>query len=135
MKLTLQWNSLPNILSPSQLVDQASKNVDIDQDDFQKIIKIIYSLSELRKDDDLSREEIAVLIVESLKEIDEEPFKSEKKWEQVEKKLSELLINEEKINLGYKTINLSWEFDKIYVESRIITDIRPVFEDDIEKNQ
>lgn len=123
-----------SVLSPSQLAERLSAETSLNEEDCRKILKIIHSLSTLRKDDDLSKQDIVSEIIDSLKELDEEPFKLEKNWKQLEKNLTLLLSNEEKISLGFKSIHLSWEFDKIYMESKIMTDIRPVFEEEIDKN-
>ncbi|MDQ6813176.1 MAG: hypothetical protein M3040_05540 [Bacteroidota bacterium] len=121
-------------LTPTRLVEYVSDQVDIEYSDLKKVLQIIYSLSTLRKDDGLSKEDITSSIIDSLKEIDEEPFKSETKWDSFQKKLLALFTHEEKINLGYKAMSLAWEYDKIFVDSRIMTDIRPVFEEDADKD-
>lgn len=57
-KINSTIKSSQSILSPSQLAERISVETDLNEEDCRKVLKIIYSLSTLRKDDDLSKEDI-----------------------------------------------------------------------------
>ena len=124
--------SLPHSMIPSKMVESIASEINVDGDDLGDILKIIYSLSLLRKEDDLDKESVIEAIVESLKETDNLFFKEITEWDSLKEKLLSLMQFEDVVSLGFKALLLSMDFDKLYVDSKIITEIRPVFEDNSE---
>lgn len=56
-------------------------------------------------------------------------FKEKNNWDDFNDKLLSLLEYEDEVSLGFKALHLSLDFDKLFVESKIITEIRPVFDE------
>ncbi|MEH2253582.1 hypothetical protein [Nostoc sp.] len=100
------------------------------------IVETLVSLRQFYKEENLSNEDIVVLISKYI----EEDSEFEVKIEQIErfsKRLSSLLKALESIafslDISEKASNLLIEHERIFSDSRIVTDIRPVFDSETEK--
>ena len=100
-------------------------------DDAGEVVDSIWSIFQLNRKGKFSINELVDGIIEALKEEKINP--KDKNWERFKIQFKQLLgINN--IRLTTKTLDLSSEYEKICVESRIITDIRLAFEDEIKKD-
>ncbi|MEH2274361.1 MAG: hypothetical protein V7K40_06010 [Nostoc sp.] len=101
-----------------------------------KIVDTLVSLRQLNKDEKLSNEAIVILISESL-EKDTEFVVTTELRERFRKRLSSLLQALESIafslDISDKASNLLIEHERIFSDSRIVTDIRPVFDSETER--
>ncbi len=97
----------------------------------KSIIMAMTTLFISRERKEISNEEIADGICKNLKE--KKNVELDKQQEQI---LKDRLINflkNEKLYISSKPIDILREFENIYLESRITTDIRPIFGTDITK--
>ena len=101
-----------------------------------KIVDTLVSLRQLNKEEKLSNEAIVTLISESV-EKDTEFVVTTELRERFSKRLSSLLQALESIafslDISDKASNLLVEHERIFSDSKIVTDIRPVFDSETER--
>ncbi|MEH2242454.1 hypothetical protein [Nostoc sp.] len=101
-----------------------------------KFVDTLVSLRQLNKEEKLSNEAIVTLITESV-EKDTEFVVTTEPRERFRKRLSSLLQALESIafslDISDKASNLLIEHERIFSDSRIFTDIRPVFDSETER--
>ncbi|MCX6234783.1 MAG: hypothetical protein NT175_08675 [Bacteroidetes bacterium] len=121
---------IPKGLLPSEITEYISKKKVFSKDDPSYIVKVLLSLYTLKESETKPLSEIVINIQSALNEA-----------EDITPKPNENFINNfiqllslKTIGLTCKAFSLLMEYEKTYVESRIITDIRPVFTDDLEEN-
>lgn len=108
----------------------------IDRRTAVNIAETLVSLRQLYKEENLSNEEIVVLISKYIEEDDEFVVEIEQ-IERFSKRLSSLLKALESIafslDISDKASNLLIEHERIFSDSRIVTDIRTVFDSETER--
>jgi len=120
-----------------EIAERLLKANNIDRDIALSIGDIIVSLRQLKKQEKLSNAEIVYLISTSI-ERDEKFLFTAEQIEQFRIRLSGLLkILEDKalalhLDTSEKAFNLSIEHERIFSGSRIVTDVRPVFDSESE---
>lgn len=114
-------------LFPNKLTKEIAPKTGIDKHDVSKIISVLFSLYGLKVKDNKSSLELVEDISESLGNI--QSFKiSAPALKNFKHNLNELLSLDNSIGMTVKTLSLGTEYEKIFVNSRITTDIRPAFE-------
>jgi hypothetical protein len=124
---TAQYGAYPEVLKgtiPATLLKSEDAGEVVDS------IWSIYQLKPSRKSK-LKPEELVEGIIEALKE-EKIPLK-DKNWKRFKDQFKQLL-NIDNIRLTTKSIDLSYEYEKVCFDSRIVTDIRLAFDDEIEKD-
>lgn len=102
--------------------------------DLKSVIEAVFSIYGLiNRENEENIESIISNLVESFIENKEDKEKFDKN--KLESNLLQLIRKDSRLELTHKTFDLLSEYDKIYTESRIITDIRLIFNDDLRKSE
>jgi len=113
---------------PEELSSKISENTNIDKNITREIARILFSIYSLKEK---FGENISQLINElllALKNANVE-IGTKAKWSKLEERLNNLLSYDENIGNTFKALKLLSDYDRIFIESKIITDIRPAFND------
>lgn len=121
---------------PSKIEEAISEEVSIDSKMAVEITNALFGLNGLFElEDSKNKKEVAKSLCDSLKfEFEEEKELIEKvDWDQLSEYFV-LLTSDTPISFSYKTIDLNSEYERIYKASRVLTDIRPVFKNDVNED-
>jgi len=116
------------------IIESAKKdiqNTGLTEDELTKAFETIFSLINLKDQTDEKTENLIGDLVDSFRTQDDSATID---TENLKNNLSLLLTTRGNINLTIKALKLLGEYEKILVDTRIITDVRFVFEENIEKN-
>ena len=122
-----ELDKVPKELLPSELSEYLSKKNIYSKKDSSEIIAILASLYRLKESENIGIHEIVENICIALKEAKDNKLQPKVSFE---KKLIKLL-SLKTIGATFKALGLLTEYDKIFVDTRIITDIRLVFDDNL----
>jgi hypothetical protein len=109
----------------------ASSVPSIPKEDLGKITDLLYSLYHVREFSELNRNDFLKELLESVREV-AKPAISEQEFPLIRQRFKDLL-NVTVLQSISKAIVLQRDQDRIYCEARIISDIRPVFSEDIKQ--
>ena len=109
---------------PKQITTDIYKELDIDKEELQYIIEALFSIIRLKETVGIPINELIEGIIDALKELAET---KEDLPEDVKVQLSRLLMSDKPFALTIKSATLSGEREKLLIDSKILTDIRPVF--------
>jgi len=123
-------NNIPIGASPKTLIEYIKRQVSIN--DIGKIALTLSSIVSIRAAENTSNEELAQEIAESYSEGISSPL-PQSEFDDLYNKLLMLFSSFNNLNITYKAHNLILSNDKIYRESKIISDIRIVFNEDIKE--
>lgn len=130
-KLTKVLEGVEKGILPDELASKINNETSFELITAQEIARILFSLYPLKERFNDNIEELSKELIVAFKnakvELDTKP-----NWEEVEVRIKKLLSYNSTIGNTFKALKLSTEFSKIYIDSRIITDIRPTFSDDDE---
>ncbi len=115
-------NSLNNL--PQEVAELFGKDIS------EEIVKTIASFSELLENKDTTLEEVAKNLCESYKEQAKKDIKPNK-LEVLQNNLLEIFKNYKNLGLSFKARDLLLENESNFKDSRIISDLRLVFDDDL----
>lgn len=112
------------ILSLKQILSVFSKA--LTPDTAQPIVRQIVQFCTFQRNQNLDPEEILNELKDALKEhwTEEEV----RKWEK-RKHVLERIVRNKSISLSVKALDLSYDFQKLFISGRIVTDVRPVFDE------
>ncbi|MEH1909551.1 MAG: hypothetical protein V7L05_19230 [Nostoc sp.] len=125
----------PFVSIESLVLEIAPKLEEIAVNDLQEILRAIRSIFALRTQENLKNSEIvtglsnAVSIDNTFSDLSDEELK------RFEQRLTQLLVLavDGSISISSKAVDLLQEYDRILLNSRIITDIRPVFKSETQE--
>ncbi|TAE60434.1 MAG: hypothetical protein EAZ87_05905 [Nostocales cyanobacterium] len=114
----------PFVNIDSILLEISPKIEEIDINALEDILRAIRSIYSLRIQENLSNDEIIAGLSNSLSREDIFSFEELALFEQ---RINKILEIDGSISISSKAIGLLQEYDSIFLSSRIVTDIRPVF--------
>jgi len=126
--LIKELENIPKGLLPSDLSEYISKKNVFSKEDAAEIVKVLLSLYRLKENETKTVSEILIKVQEALNETEEITSKPNSNFINNFTRLLSLKT----LGLTSKAYDLLMEYEKTYVKSRIITDIRPVFSDDVD---
>jgi len=129
-ELLQRIGSAPILSDPEGMTAYVGEIPDVSHEDLGKIIDLIYALYRVREFSEISHTSFLNELVKGVQE-KVEPRIDEGQLPTVRARLGKVLSVESLVSLG-KAINLQRAGERIYCDSRIISDIRPVFGKDIE---
>lgn len=121
-------NKVPKRLLPSELSDYLLKKKIYSEKQSSKIVDVLASLYRLKESETKSINEIVENICQALRETNDVNLKPRPNFE---KSLTSLL-SLKTIGASFKALGLLTDYEKTFVDSRIILDIRPVFDDNLD---
>jgi hypothetical protein len=128
--LILELSKIPKGLLPSDISNYLSKKKVYSKEDASEIVTVLLSLFRLKESETKSLSEIAIKVQDALNETEDiSPKPNENFITNLVK-----LLSLKTLGMTSKAFGLMMEYEKTYVESRIITDVRPVFSDDLEES-
>jgi hypothetical protein len=125
-KLIRLLNEVGPAMSPSTLIASVSEK--FDEAVKHKIVDILEAVTELdeyRSSDDLEVEDIIQQSYEAILELD--TVQTEEDAQQICERLKQLIDLDSTIAVTSKTFDLKTDYEKIFLHSRIINDVRPIF--------
>lgn len=128
--LTILQKSKPGLLPPA-LGNFISFELEWSIDDSFEIAKVIFSLYGLKNDE--SNKTIEILSDEFCNSLKTEFKDLDIEWDEFKNTLKSLMSFDDNIWLTFKALNLNSQYEKVFSECRILTDIRPLFYDKLEK--
>ncbi|WP_143046454.1 hypothetical protein [Trichormus sp. NMC-1] len=96
-------------------------------DDLQEILKAIRSIYSLRIQENLKNSEIITGLVNAVSSDDTFSEFSSQELAHFQQRLTKILAIDGSISISSQAISLLQDYDSIFLNSRIITDVRPVF--------
>jgi hypothetical protein len=118
--------SMPG-LSPQKVSEKVHKDFGIEQEKLEGIVRLIYSINQIKTpEDDYSKEQVVKDFVSSLSELSIDNFSENKAKEY----LSEIVKPNENIFLTVQASNTALDREKLLQDFDILTDIRPIFDED-----
>jgi len=110
------------------------KGIDnLTKDDLLNILQAIVSLYPLQTYSSLTIEDLASSLGEAVAELEDFPNVTEKQKKIFEARITTLLSINGALDVASKVGELLLEYEHLFLSSRIITDIRPVFDSDLNK--
>ncbi|OUL34317.1 hypothetical protein [Nostoc sp. 106C] len=134
-------NELINALSqapPSLLVEElasavASQVKALTVEEVEDLIETLISLYNLRDYFDAPINKIVEKISQAVQDDEELPNLTEEQKHKFEQRLTTFLEFDGVLSVTSKAINVMRDHERLFTRSRVLTDMRPVFEPDIEK--
>ncbi len=129
-------DTAPLLISSDALSKKLAENVEaIPQDDLDSILMALLSVYSLRQEFDVSVSELVEHLTQAMQKsgTEELRFADEEQRERFEQRLVGLLTSSS-LDLIGKASELTTEQERFMREARIVTDIRPIFEDDSADN-
>ncbi len=126
-KLFKELEETPKGLLPSELAKSLLSLSIFSEQELSHIVRVILSLYVLKDNENKGVDEIIDGICKALVETGDENLIPNENLENNLKRFFSLKT----VGITFKAIGLLTEFDKTFVDARIITDIRPAFEDNI----
>ncbi len=114
-------------LSPIRLSKEISGKLNIEKSTLDAIIPLIFSLFSAKESLGIDVDSFTDGIVEALERTGDEKLKPTKN---LKEQLIELLSTKDSFYFTFKANNLLAEREKLLLDTNILTDIRPVFDDD-----
>ncbi|MGH7900629.1 MAG: hypothetical protein ACRENZ_02720 [Thermodesulfobacteriota bacterium] len=128
-RLIEEIKNAPDNLSLDDLADKLAETLSIEKNKINEIIQTILSLFNLKESSNLDTTTIVTEIVEALQKTKDEALKPPANFH---KQLESLLsLVESPFYIKTKATRLATERDIILLNTRIITDVRPIFTEDI----
>jgi hypothetical protein len=103
------------------------------KDDLLNILEAIVSLYPLQAYSSLTLEDLASSLGEAVAELEDFPNVTEEQKKIFEARITTLLSINGALDVASKVGELLLEYEHLFLSSRIITDIRPVFDSDLNK--
>jgi hypothetical protein len=133
-------SSLIDQMDPCITVDEvlnylSDKITNLEIADLSKILEFLLSINDFRIADDCDRQDLVLKISEA---IIEKKLTSNQDFQDinfVQNRLTQFLGNEGALSLISKIRSVYGEHQKVFLSSRILTDIRPIFNDDTKSIQ
>jgi hypothetical protein len=118
------------IASPDDMASNIAESVpSIPREDLGKIVDLLYSLYHVRELSELNRNSFLKELVESVRE-NANPNISDEELPAIRQRFKDLLDLKTLASIS-KAIGLQRDEERVYCEAKIISDIRPVFGEDI----
>jgi hypothetical protein len=111
----------------SLVLEISPKMEEVSINDLQEILKAIHSIYSLRIQGNLKNTEIITGLINAVSSDDTFSQLSAEELAHFEQRLTKLLAIDGSISIYSKALFLLQEYDSIFLNSRIITDVRPVF--------
>lgn len=124
-------NTLSNIdrdTSPDRLLSTITQETEIKKNISSEITKILFSIYSLKEGFNNNISELANELLIALHNLNIE-IGDKSEWNKLELRLEKLLSFDQTIGNAFKALQLLSDYDKILFESKIITDVRPAFND------
>lgn len=118
--------------NPKKLTDDiASSFSDIQKHEIRNIIDALISMSLVVVDSEIDEEKFITRIIDDVEEILEAQLPNERKKQLVERILH--LLSSASLRSAAKSVSVHSEYDRGFHSARILTDVRPVFGDNVEE--
>ena len=111
----------------SLVLEISPKIEEVSINDLQEILKAIHSIYSLRIQGNLKNTEIITGLINAVSSDGTFSQLSAEELAHFEQRLTKLLAIDGSISISSQAISLLQEYDSIFLNSRIITDVRPVF--------
>ncbi|TFI53917.1 hypothetical protein BLD44_012955 [Mastigocladus laminosus UU774] len=123
---------------PSLLIEDlasavASKVQALTIEEIVDVLEALISLYNFRDYSGESIEELVERIAQSVQDDEELPNISDEEKQEFERKLTTFLEFDSVLSITSKAIDVVRDHERVFTRSRVLTDMRPVFESDIEK--
>ncbi len=120
-------------ITPKEYASELSKTFsDLRHQDLQTIVNVIFNVSRVRDSMGVSADRVADLVLESISEL--EAYKkhfTEETGQLLRKRIVEALSSSDSLRVSAKALNVMVEHERILLNARILSDIRPVFTDSL----
>lgn len=126
-KLISELNNIPIELSLEEIVEELSKKLNLNKNELFEIIKTFFSLFFVNESYEIDLNTFIDDITEALEETKEKKLKPD---ENFNNQLKKLLSSKGSFYVVFKANRLISEREKLLVNTRILTDVRPVFNEE-----
>ncbi len=135
LKLLNEIKKIEPTLQLGKLNSKIAEKVDLDKQELLPIIKMFGSMYRGRISSDVSAEMFAADLNKSLQIIEESPFKEmdDNKRNTLTSYISEILALDDSFGITVKALGVMTEHEHVYCRARVLTDMRPIFGEDIGK--
>lgn len=126
-------NNIKNIFKISEIEDKIRSSINISSEEVKSIITMVLSLHATIIDSDISIDIFTNDICDAMQKSDVFILQLSDEERIIFKHRLENLLNIDIFKILSKAVDLQSENEQLFCNARIITDIRPIFETDIEK--
>ncbi len=135
LKLLNAIKQIEPTLQLGKLNSKIAEKVDLDKQELLPIIKMFGSMYRGRISSDVSAEMFAADLNKSLQIIEESPFKEmdDNQRNTLTSYISEILALDNSLGITVKALGVMTEHEHVYCRARVLTDMRPIFGENIEK--
>ncbi|MEA5553033.1 hypothetical protein VB713_18980 [Anabaena cylindrica UHCC 0172] len=123
----------PFVNIDSLILEISPKIEEISINNLEDILRAIRSIYSLRTQENLKNSEIITALISALSSDDTFSELSHEEFTRFEQRLNKLLAIDGSISISSKAISLLQEYDHIFLNSRIVADVRPVFKTEIKE--
>ncbi|MBD2388104.1 hypothetical protein [Cylindrospermum sp. FACHB-282] len=123
----------PFISLDSLVLEISPKVEEIDINDLQEILRAIRSIYSLLTEENLKKSEIVEGFSDAISNDDAFLSLSDEELSNFKHRLNKLLAIDGSITISSKARGLLQEYDHIFLKSRIVTDVRPIFKSEIKE--
>jgi hypothetical protein len=117
----------PFVNIDSIVLELSAQIEEISIHDLEEIVRAIRSIYSLRTQENLKNSEIIIGLSNSLSQDDAFSELSSEELASFEQRMNKILEIDGSISISSKAMSLLQEYDSMFLNSRIVTDIRPVF--------
>jgi uncharacterized protein (DUF1778 family) len=133
--LTRALDEAPPTLSIRELADHVASKTHLDADDSYDLLRILTMLYTVRAKQSVDAATFTENLCRAARETGREELQAPKAgWERFKKGLAELFGLDHSLGVTAKALDVLTEHDRVFCDARVLTDIRPVFAADVEKD-
>lgn len=113
---------------PDELTSLISEETSIDKNINSEITKILFSVYSLKEKFGEDTDQLVNELLLALRNANID-LGAKTKWKRLEERIKSLISFDQTIGNTFKALKLLSDYDRIYINSKIVTDIRPAFND------
>lgn len=122
----------PRPLMPRQLLPEIARASDKGEDEAEQVLQTLLALQTAIRQRHVSADVVLEEIQHGIQNLKNPPWdqQQQEKWRSIQGSLKSL-ITSPALRLVSATLGVMYEYENLFLSSRIVTDIRPVFSEDI----
>jgi hypothetical protein len=127
-KLHIALSKTDKGILPDELTSLISEETRIDKNINSEITKILFSVYSLKEKFGEDVDQLVNELLLALRNANVD-LGAQTKWKRLEERIKSLISFDKTIGNTFKALKLLSDYDRIYINSKIVTDIRPAFND------
>jgi len=131
-KMITALRKLDPTLDISDLATRIATEISLVPDETEDIFHMLLTLYVVRSTQGYSLVEFVDALCSAIESLDQPEFKPiDTDWSRFKKDLADILSLDQSLGLSAKAVEVQQEYQHIFCNARILTDLRPVFKDEV----